>query len=133
MVPLTLLGVAASLVNETVAAGLFQLADYAVAVFWFALIKIESGGWFPVLSLNASAPVVLFASFGVALLLIPRGSGLRPLSIVLLLPLLSVSERDMSPGIYASMHSMSGRDYRLLCRRSIRPWYTTPGAVLRYV
>ncbi len=98
VVPLTLLGVAASLVNETVAAGLFQLADYAVAVFWFALIKIESGGWFPVLSLNASAPVVLFASFGVALLLIPRGSGLRPLSIVLLLPLLSVSERDMSPG-----------------------------------
>jgi competence protein ComEC len=98
VVPLTLLGAFFSVINETVAAWLLQLADLAIGVFWYFLIGIESSGLFPVVSLVSTPAAVAFAGAGVLLLLLPRGSGFRVLCVFLFLPLLTHAERALPPG-----------------------------------
>jgi len=98
VVPLTLLGVLFSFTGELVAGWCFQLADLAIGIFWHFLAAIESSELFPVVSLASTPAAVVFAGGGVALLLLPRGSGLRVLSVLLLLPLLTPAERGLSPG-----------------------------------
>ncbi len=98
VVPLALLGSLFSLTGELVAGWLFQLADLAIGVFWYFLVAIESSELFPVVSLVSTPAAAIFTGAAAALLLLPRGSGLRGLSIVLLLPLLMPAERTLSPG-----------------------------------
>ena len=98
VVPLTLLGTAASLFSATLGAWVFYLSDASIGVFWFVLRHMAASDWLPVVSLSVSTVTLMLIVIAAVLLLLPRFSRVRVLALFLSLPLLFADHPVVRPG-----------------------------------